>query len=219
MKIALLTGGPSLERCISLNSARSVLDHLSDDNIEIIPIYFNQQKKAYKISPDQLYSNTPSDFDFKLSQNSSLSQKSLIKLLKSTDIIFPAMHGPFGEDGQIQAFLEKNKIKKAIVKPANGGSSIGVFPAYTPKEALEKTNLIFSKRIDTKVVLEPFAEGREFTVIILENKFQMPVSLMVTEIEPFKEGQIFDFRKKYLPTNQVKYHYPARFDAITTERI
>ena len=275
MKIALLTGGPSLERGISLNSARSVLDHLSDDNIEIIPIYFNQQKKAYKISPDQLYSNTPSDFDFKLSQNSSLSQKSLIKLLKSTDIIFPAMHGPFGEDGQIQAFLEKNKIpfigsgskackiasdkyesnkitkqngfftlpsallkiyskdnakiikeffkknniKKAIVKPANGGSSIGVFPAYTPKEALEKTNLIFSKRIDTKVVLEPFAEGREFTVIILENKFQMPVSLMVTEIEPFKEGQIFDFRKKYLPTNQVKYHYPARFDAITTERI
>jgi len=110
MKIALLTGGPSLERGISLNSARSVLDHLSDDNIEIIPIYFNQQKKAYKISPDQLYSNTPSDFDFKLSQNSSLSQKSLIKLLKSTDIIFPAMHGPFGEDGQIQAFLEKNKI-------------------------------------------------------------------------------------------------------------
>src|SRR3990172_5711810 len=275
MKIALLTGGPSLERGISLNSARSVLDHLSDDNIEIIPIYFNQQKKAYKISPDQLYSNTPSDFDFKLSQNSSLSQKSLIKLLKSTDIIFPAMHGPFGEDGQIQAFLEKNKIpfigsgskackiasdkyesnkitkqngfftlpsallkiyskdnakiikeffkknniKKAIVKPANGGSSIGVFPAYTPKEALEKTNLIFSKRIDTKVVLEPFAEGREFTVIILENKFQMPVSLMFTEIEPFKECQIFDFRKKYLPTNQVKYHYPARFDAITTERI
>src|SRR3989338_5559887 len=195
MKIALLTGGPSLERGISLNSARSVLDHLSYDNIEIIPIYFNQQKKAYKISPDQLYSNTPSDFDFKLSQNSSLSQKSLIKLLKSTDIVFPAMHGPFGEDGQIQAFLEKNKIpfvgsgsrackiasdkfesnkftkqngfftlpsallkiyddknsakivkeffkkhnlKKVIVKPANGGSSIGVFSAATPEEAIEK---------------------------------------------------------------------------------
>ena len=275
-KIALLTGGPSLERGISLNSARSVMDHLSDENIEIVPIYFDQKKRAYKISPDQLYSNTPSDFDFKLAQRSSpLSQKSLIKLLKSTDIVFPAMHGPFGEDGQIQAFLEKNDIpfvgsgsrackiasdkyesnkitnqngfftlpsallkiyskdnakiikdffkknnvKKAIIKPANGGSSIGVFSAHNPAEALEKVNLIFSKRIDTKVVLEPFAQGREFTVIILENKFQMPASLMVTEIEPFKEGQIFDFRRKYLPTNQVKYHYPARFDANTTERI
>ena len=35
-KIALLTGGPSLECGISLNSARSVLDHLSDENIELV---------------------------------------------------------------------------------------------------------------------------------------------------------------------------------------
>ena len=111
MKIALLTGGPSLERGISLNSARSVLDHLSDENIEIVPIYFDHKKRAYKISHAQLYSNTPADFDFKLAENSvPLNQKSLIKLLKSTDIVFPAMHGPFGEDGQIQSFLEKNKI-------------------------------------------------------------------------------------------------------------
>ena len=111
MKIALLTGGPSLERGISLNSARSVMDHLGNKNIEIVPIYFNQKKKAFKISCAELYSNNPSDFDFKLTQNSlSLSQKSLIKLLKSVDIVFPAIHGSFGEDGQIQTFLEKNEI-------------------------------------------------------------------------------------------------------------
>src|SRR3989338_3688440 len=110
-KIALLAGGPSLERGISLNSARSVLDHLESDIIEIVPIYFDQKKRAYKISPAELYSNNPSDFDFKLSKKGSfLSERSLVKLLKSTDIVFPAMHGPFGEDGQIQAFLEKNKI-------------------------------------------------------------------------------------------------------------
>lgn len=275
-KIGLLTGGPSLERGVSLNSARSVLDHLGSKTIEIIPIYFDQKKQAYKISKDQLYSNTPSDFDFKLAQKSTpLSQKSLIKLLKETDIVFPAMHGPFGEDGQIQAFLEKNNIpfvgsgskackiafdkyesnkvtsqngfftlpsallkiyskdnkktvseffrknnlKKVVVKPANGGSSIGVFTAHTPEEALQKAELLFSKRIDTRVVIEPYARGREFTVIIVENKFELPVALMVTEIEPYKEGQIFDYRKKYLPTNHVKYHYPARFDIPTTERI
>jgi D-alanine--D-alanine ligase len=276
MKIALLTGGPSLERGISLNSARSVLDHLGNDNIEIVPIYFDQKKRAYKISPADLYSNTPSDFDFKLAQKiSPLTEASLIKLLKSTDIVFPAMHGPFGEDGQIQAFLEKNNIpfigsgskacklafdkydanktikdkgfftlpvallkiysqengkiikkffkenniKNAIVKPASGGSSIGVFQVGTQEEALEKANLIFSKRMDTRVVLEPYAKGKEFTVIILENKLELPVALMATEIEAHKEGQIFDFRKKYLPTNQVKYHYPARFDLHITESI
>ena len=277
MKIALLTGGPSLERGISLNSARSVLDHLEDKNIEIVPIYFDHKKRAYKISKAQLYSNNPSDFDFKLAKKSSpLTTQSLVKLLKSTDIVFPAMHGPFGEDGQIQAFLEKNnipfigsgsksckiafdkyeaninikekgfftlpsallkiygknnekivkeffiknKIKRAIVKPATGGSSIGVFSVNSPKEAIEKANIIFSKRIDTRVVLEPFAQGKEFTVIILQNKLGMPVAVMPSEIEmTYHEGRIFDFRKKYLPTNQVQYHCPPRFSLETIKKI
>src|SRR3989338_4898001 len=277
MKIALLTGGPSLERGISLNSARSVLDHLSSDNIEIVPIYFDQKKKAYKISCAELYSNNPSDFDFKLARNFvPLSQKSLIKILKSADLAIPAMHGSFGEDGGIQTFLEKNKIsflgsgsrackiafdkykanetlkekgfftlpvallkiysknntkivkeffvenkiKRAIIKPATSGSSIGVFSVNTPEEALQKANIIFSKRIDTKVVLEPFAEGREFTVIILQNSLGMPVALIPSEIEmAYHEGRIFDFRKKYLPTNQVKYHCPARFPNEIIEKI
>ena len=277
MKIALLAGGPSLERGISLNSARSVLDHLGDENIEIVPIYFDQKKRAYKISKAQLYSNNPSDFDFELAQHSSpLSSKSLVKFLKRTDIVFLAMHGPFGEDGQIQAFLEKNeipfigpssqacktafdkynanktikkngfftlpcallkiyskdnlqiaekffrknKIKKAIVKPNIGGSSIGVFSVNSPKEALEKANIIFSKRIGTKVILEPFAQGKEFTVIILKNKFGMPVTILPTEIEmAYHEGRIFDFRKKYLPTNKVKHHCPSRFPNETIDKI
>ena len=64
MKIALLCGGHSPERGISLNSARSVLDHLGSDASEIVPIYFDYKKNAYLISKEQLYSNTPSDFDF-----------------------------------------------------------------------------------------------------------------------------------------------------------
>ncbi|KKR62616.1 hypothetical protein A2643_03175 [Candidatus Nomurabacteria bacterium RIFCSPHIGHO2_01_FULL_39_220] len=276
-RIALLTGGPSLERGISLNSARSVLDHLGSENIEIVPIYFDQKKRAYKISRAELYSNNPSDFDFKLAQKfSPLSEKSLVKLLKSVDIVMPAMHGSFGEDGQIQSFLEKkeisfigsgsnackiafdkykanqtlnekgfftlpssllkiyskdnkkivedffrnNKITRAIVKPATSGSSIGVFSVNSAPEALEKVNFIFSKRMDTRAILEPFAEGKEFTVIILQNKLGLPVALIPSEIElAYHEGRIFDFRKKYLPTNQVKYHCPARFPESIIEKI
>src|SRR3989338_11068784 len=111
MKVAILTGGPSLERGISLNSARSILDHLGSQGVEILPIYFNEQKKAYKISNAQLYSNTPSDFDFKLNKSGKeLSISSLVHILKSVDIVFPCIHGSFGEDGEIQSFLEKYNI-------------------------------------------------------------------------------------------------------------
>lgn len=277
MKIAVICGGPSVERGISLNSARSVADHLEDENVEIVPIYFDYKKRAYAISRMQLYSNTPSDFDFKLRRTAKfLSKNALKNLLKSVDLAFPVMHGAFGEDGGIQRILEKykvpyvgsgveackkcfdkfdanefiksqgffalpsvvlkiyhddhkkiiseffkkNNVKRAIVKPATGGSSIGVYSVSRVEDALEKSKLLFSKRIDTRVVIEPFCEGIEFTVIILQNRFGMPVAVLPTEIETdYEDHQIFDFRKKYLPTRQVKYHCPPRFDNETIEKI
>lgn len=277
MKIALICGGPSLERGISLNSARSVLDHLEGNGIEIVPIYFDHKRQPYLISKAQLYSNTPSDFDFKLKQTAkTLSATGLKDTLKSVDLAFPVMHGKFGEDGQVQRLLEKHKvpyvgsepkacrrcfdkfdanefirekgfftlpsavlkiyqkdhkkilkeffkkhnIQRAIVKPATGGSSIGVFSVSTPDEALEKAEMLFSKRMDTRVVVEPFCEGIEFTVIVLQNQFDMPVAILPTEIEiNYAEHQVFDYRKKYLPTRQVRYHCPPRFNNETIERI
>lgn len=277
IKIALLCGGPSLERGISLNSTRSVLDHLSGEEIEIVPIYFDAKKNAYHLSRAQLYSNTPSDFDFKLKQTAApLNKNALIKLLKSVDLAFPVMHGPFGEDGKIQSLLEKHRIpfvgsgsgackqafdkfisneliksygfftlpsqvlkiyhedhadiigkffndhqvERAIVKPATGGSSIGVFSVTNPEDALERAKHLFSKRMDTRVVIEPFAKGTEFTIIILENRFGLPVALPPTEIETdYTENQIFDFRKKYLPTRQVIWHCPPRFTDEIIEKI
>ena len=59
LKVALLCGGPSLERGISLNSARSVCDHVHSDEIQIIPFYFDHDNNVYEISRAQLYSNTP----------------------------------------------------------------------------------------------------------------------------------------------------------------
>ncbi len=277
MKIALICGGPSLERGISLNSARSVLDHLEGDGIEIVPLYFDHKKRAYHISRAQLYSNTHSDFDFKLRETAKfLSSTALKNLLKSVDLAFPVMHGQFGEDGGIQKLLERLKVpytgsgveackrcfdkfeanefirengfyappsmvlkiyeknhgekmreffkahdlRRAIVKPATGGSSIGVFSVSTVEEALDCAKKLFAKRMDTRVVVEPFCKGVEFTVIVLQNRFGMPVAILPTEIETaYTENQIFDFRKKYLPSRAVRYHCPPHFDNETIERI
>ena len=275
-KIALFCGGPSLERGISLNSARSVLDHLARPGLEIQPIYINQQKKAYAISTAQLYSNTPSDFDFKLAQTAvALSEKGLVAKLKKVDLVFPAIHGEYGDDGELQAFLEEHNIpfvgsmskaceqmfhkikaaqklaengfftypaailrpqnldnkkiikrffedhdlKKVIIKPVLSGSSIGVFAITNPTEALEKMNYLFAKNMDM-VMIEPFCEGVEFTVIVLQSHTGEPVALMPSEIEiSYQNNKIFCYRSKYLPTVNVFYHCPSRFEEKLIKKI
>lgn len=275
-KIALICGGPSQERGISLNSARSVLDHLSCEAIEIVPIYVDSNKHFYALSSAQLYSNTPADFDFKLNQTAKrLDRSALADLLRSVDLTFPVIHGTFGEDGELQAILEEidvpfvgashssckqmfckynaNQILKqagfptlpsllltpdtqsidrirhffemhgltrAIVKPSIGGSSIGVSSVITPEEAFKKSEALLKNGFTQKVVIEPFCEGREFTVMVFSNREGAPVALVPTEIEMcYQNNQIFDYRKKYLPTNQATYHTPARFEESIMQAI
>ena len=111
LRVGLLCGGPSPERGISLNSARSVMDHLQAPDISIIPIYFDIEMRAYELSQAQLYSNTPSDFDFKLAHTGRyLEPEGLKARLQTLDIVFPAIHGIYGEDGQIQSLLESLNI-------------------------------------------------------------------------------------------------------------
>src|SRR3990167_8162447 len=215
VRVALICGGPSFERGISLNSARSAMDHLRAPDVEVMPLYVDTQKRFWELSQAQLYSNTPSDFDFKLGQTGApLNEDVLARQLKSVDVVLPTIHGQFGEDGELQAMLERldveflgsgsaacqrafnkylahqflaeqgyatspsilltehdtanadeiaeffevNKLKRAIVKPARAGSSIGVFSVTSVKEALHAIDQIFRQDIDTEAVLEPFIE-------------------------------------------------------------
>ena len=276
LRVALLCGGPSPERGISLNSARSVLDHLASDEIEIIPIYVDVFKNFYRLSNSQLYSNTPSDFDFKLhSAGHKLHKTELVHTLRMADIVFPVIHGTFGEDGELQAFLEAHSIPfvgsdsracqkmfdkhnafsllkrhgyatiatevlrresphlekdiidffrihaidRVVIKPVAGGSSIGVFSAYTPQEAFEKVQKLFGSSYCDEALIEPFCVGREFTVIVLQNPDGTPVALVPTEIQVnYENGGIFDYRRKYLPTSNTHWFCPPRFqDSIVQE--
>lgn len=269
VSVAILCGGPSPERGISLNSARSLADHLSAASVSVQPYYFDFKKKAYRIERAQLFSNTPSDFDFKLQHIATpLSTKQLIAELKTHSIVFSAIHGAFGEDGEVQELLEKHAIpfvgssshacmrafdkyasyvelkesgfdavttmliekgkynalavqkfwrqmkgEKAIVKPARSGSSIGVTPVSSVAEVAAACESLWERDIDTRLVLQPFVDGIEFTVIVLQNRFGLPVALFPTEIQvDYHANEIFDYRKKYLPTRDRNYFCPPRFD-------
>lgn len=276
-KLAVICGGPSQERGISLNSARSVMDHLKGPSLDIIPIYVDCQKQFHRISPAQLYSNTPADFDFKLSQTASkLDPIALGQLLKSVDLVFPVIHGAFGEDGELQALLEDfhvpfvghssaccqwmfrkhqaaetlrshgfttlpqlvlsrqrkysqrmienffsvHALQRAVVKPVVGGSSIGVYSVATPQEAHAKVEEIFARGLDDHALIEPFCQGKEFTIVVLENLLGEPVALIPTEVDlSYDQNEIFDYRKKYLPTNQAAYHTPPRWSQSLVSHI
>ncbi|MHB1928287.1 MAG: hypothetical protein ACYCUG_02470, partial [Acidimicrobiales bacterium] len=109
LRIALLFGGPSPERGISLNSARSVADHLDGPGVVLGELlYVDTSRRVFAVSRALLYSNTPDDFDFKLALSSApLTPEDLAARLRACDLAFPVMHGEYGEDGGIQRLIEE----------------------------------------------------------------------------------------------------------------
>lgn len=219
LKVALICGGPSPERGISLNSARSVLDHLSRKGVDICPFYVDVFKNFYSISPAQLYSNTPSDFDFKLhSAAKALNFSELILALKATDITFLAIHGVFGEDGELQSLLERYDIPfvgsgsstcQKMFDKHNAASLLKRHGFDTiPTEVLRKDSPHIKKIISnffrdhslSRVIVKPIAGGSSIGVASAytpEEAFEKTLSLFEKNIgteallEPFCKGKEF----------------------------
>lgn len=76
LKIAVVFGGKSAEHEVSLQSAQNVIKALDKQKYQITPFKINKDGK----------------FNF--------------EILKKFDVVFPVLHGPFGEDGSIQGILK-----------------------------------------------------------------------------------------------------------------
>jgi D-alanine--D-alanine ligase len=276
IEIALLLGGPSEERGISLNSARSVADHLVGGAVRLKEIiYFDRQCEAYAVSPGLLYCNTPSDFDFKLDAEAHLPRERLADRLRGVDLVFPVIHGAFGEDGQLQALLEEIgtpfvgsgaaacarafdkftagetlsaaglevvpsvlvtretpadelatllaadflRTGRVVLKPARGGSSIDVVVAPDVAAAPQVlADLLF--RHD-RVLVQPRMTGTEVTTLVLAGPAG-PVALIPIEIQlnnTTSDDDFFDYRRKYLASDDVHYRCPPSWDVATTNAI
>lgn len=106
-RLVVLCGGPSEERGISLNSARSVCDHLEGAGLELVVVHYGRDLTTHRIPRETLYSNTPADFEFKIAAiGERLDEAELRRLLADDAVVFPVIHGAFGEDGELAAFLE-----------------------------------------------------------------------------------------------------------------
>lgn len=264
--LGIICGGPSEERGISLNSARSLYDHLASTQINFNIFYVDTNRKFFKIDVANLYSNTPSDFDYKLSQSTkALNEDALTRSIQSCDIIFPCIHGEYGEDGELQSMLEKlgmpyvgslsesckkaldkwqinktliennlpvfkmhcisanekNMAEKincflqenngfAVLKPQSSGSSIGVKVINHVDEAIEHINHLKAETAIENILIEEYSDGNEFTVLVMQGEDDTIAALPTTEIIFDKKSpkDIFDYRRKYLPTNDTRRACP-----------
>lgn len=81
-----------------------------------------------------------------------------------------------------------------VVKPVDGGSSVGVTIVRSKKELNKAFRDAF--RESDRVMVQEYIQGREFTCGILENERGRAFALPPTEIVP-KRSSFFDYRAKY----------------------
>ena len=216
LHIAVLKGGPSREREISLASGTAVAEALRGGGHRVTEI--------------------------------DVTEASLPALPADTDLVFPALHGFYGEDGQVQQELDaaglpyvgsgaeqsRLMIDKAltcdllrehgidcpaslilnspeeipeslpalplVVKPCSQGSTIGMTLLREAEGLRAAVDRAFA--CDSKVMLEEYVEGIEATVGLIDGK-----ALPVMEIIP--PGDFFDYDAKYVYSKgETQYNCP-----------
>lgn len=130
--IGVLFGGRSAEHEVSLVSAASVMANLDKKKYEVVPIGITKDgrwiagPKAHKLLtassaiPSSLRAILPPEPQ----KHTLVALSSPQKAAHSLDVIFPVLHGPYGEDGTVQGLLELTGIP--YVGAGVLGSSVGM---------------------------------------------------------------------------------------------
>ena len=204
MRIAVLMGGRSSEREISLKTGKAVSDALREMGHEVIELDLTEDLpcKLLEIKPDKVFIalhgpygedgrvqglldilGIPYTGSGVLGSAIAMDKDITKRLLKFEGIPTPDwVCIRKGEE------IPEWKVFPAVVKPADQGSSVGLKVVKDPCDLESSVKELF--RITEKVLVESFVEGRDMTVGVLKGK-----PLPVIEIRP-KKG-IYDYESKY----------------------
>lgn len=219
MRVAVLYGGISVEREVSLASGRQVIAAIRELGCDVLPVEVGQDLRVLIDALDP-----------------------------APDAVFNALHGRYGEDGTIQGLLDWLNIpythsgarasalamdkvasravfaaaglpvapgrvvglaeleaadpmpRPFVVKPLNEGSSVGV--AIVQVGDNRRAALARDWPFGPAALVEEYIPGRELTVGVLSDR-----PLVVTEIAP-REG-FYDYEAKYAPGGS-RHVLPAR---------
>jgi len=239
-RVAVLKGGRSLERQVSLRSGARVQDALERLGHEVLPI---------DVGPDlvtRLTSARP-DVAFVALHGRDGEDGTVQELLEVVGIPYTGSgvsaciraadkvlakhamrdHGiptpdfyafnetALGALGAAQALpaIEDRLQFPIVVKPARQGSALGIKFARTAQDV--PTALVAAFSYDRKVLLERYVAGRELAISIVERD-GTPVALPIVEAVPEQED-FYDFEARY-EIGRTRFVCPAELDDEVTER-
>lgn len=279
-RVAVVFGGRSSEHAISCVTAGSVLKAIDRDVYDVVPVGIATDGRWVLESgdpdrlriegADRLPSVDGERAPVALAQHAAstdlvVSEPSQPpRTLGEVDVVFPLLHGPWGEDGTIQGMFEMAGVRyvgagvlasavsmdKAymkvvlaaaglpvlpsvtvtardwardpaacraqadelgyplFVKPARGGSSIGISKAHDASEldaCIEEAH-----RHDSKALVEVSAEGgREVECGVLQALDGTPETSQPAELRVGGDHEFYDFAAKYLPGEHTEIDIPA----------
>ena len=120
LKVGVIFGGRSGEHEVSLRSAESIINALDQSKYEIVPIAIT--KEGQWLASSEATNLLPSAVIEKADQRVAIfgdpTERGLARFTEKTadgkrdqiDVLFPALHGTYGEDGTIQGLLEMADI-------------------------------------------------------------------------------------------------------------
>ena len=175
IRVGVIFGGRSGEHEVSLASARSVMSAMDKEKYEIVPIGITKEGR-WIASGDPLMALEAGDAG--VSQPVALlgdpSRRGLMRLedtdqafratrLAELDVVFPVLHGPYGEDGTVQGLLELAGIP--YVGAGVIGSALGldkaVFKDVMLAHGLPITDYLLVKRKEWETVPEEVMDRAE----------------------------------------------------------
>lgn len=144
MNLGVIMGGMSTEHNVSIVSGTSIIKNLNKEKYNIFPIYIDLEGRWYK------YTRPLEEIEvLQVGEEPKELEKidNEIEYLRKMDVVFPALHGLYGEDGTIQGLLELLKIKYVGCKVL--ASSVSMDKVYTKvlfeKAGIPQANYIYIK--------------------------------------------------------------------------
>ncbi|MEJ2858263.1 MULTISPECIES: D-alanine--D-alanine ligase family protein [unclassified Saccharothrix] len=136
-KVAVVFGGRSSEHMVSCLSAGSILPHLDRSRFEVVPVGITQEDGRWVIGADDTKAlevrdrQLPSVNSLVPVSGGELVPVSPDEVLSDVDVVFPVLHGAWGEDGTIQGLLELASIP--YVGPGVLASAVAMDKEFTKR--------------------------------------------------------------------------------------
>jgi D-alanine-D-alanine ligase len=213
IRIGVIFGGRSVEHEVSLVSATSVINALDKEKYEVIPIGIAstgqwlssnetlrllKEKQSVELEQEQLLVPDPRKQSLVAINDNS-------RVGKVLDVIFPVVHGKFGEDGALQGLLELADLP--YVGPGVLGSAIGM-DKVIQKELLIRAKIPTAPSI--WFTIEEYEARHKKTVTEIERKLKYPLF-----VKPSNSGSSIGInkahtRKELLESIDIAAHFDRR---------